>query len=194
MMTLTGADAFNIVLGLLVRLQTSIAYLHCWYHIAILGQTENALDGYIDFFKMLQYVDIMCNQAGELLGDSFTKFIDQYYDLILWMTMYFKRNHPEFYPNIDILLNRTINQVYNIDFSVEQSDNDSSSERIQNDTRNQFSKLYIDKEEQEEIDEQMSTFDIVKMVEPTRVKSPDIYDITMFTELLVNHSNFSNLL
>jgi hypothetical protein len=194
MMTLTGVDGFNIVMGLLVRLQISIAYLHCWYHIAILGQTENALDGYIDFFKMLQYVDIMCNQAGELLGSSFTKFVDQYYDLTLWMTMYFKRNHPAFYSNIDILLNRTINQVYDIDLSVDQSDNESNSEKIQTEAKNQVFKFYIDKEEQEEIDEQMSSFDIVQMVKPIISKTPDIYDITMFTELLINHPNLSSLL
>ena len=194
MLTISSVDSFNIFLGMIIRLQLSIAYVLCWYYTTQKIDKEKALAGYKDFLLMWQYIDLLCNQAGDLLSISYMKFIDQNFGLILWMGMYFKRNHPELFPNIDTLIHRCINQVYAIDMSIETSDNSSSPSEKNVSGRNQKPLIWYDEEELDEIDDQLSSFDLVNMVKPRRDRTPDVYEVSLLVDLLVNNENYQRLL
>lgn len=185
-------DMFNAVMGLAIRLQLSISYLICWYYTTQKIDKEKALSGYKDFFTLFLLIDFTCNQSGELLKEYYVKFIDMYFSQILWIGMYFKRNHPGFYPNLEVVLNRAMNQVYKIDLSEDKEDSSSTPTQKAFEKEKSLGK-FVDEEEQEEINEQLSSYDLVSMVQPHRNRHADVYENAMLIDLMINNPNYQNL-
>lgn len=191
MTTVGSVDGFIIALGLLVRIQYSIAYLVCWYYTTHEKDDFKALLGYKDFFSLIQYFDLMCNQSGGLLKHHYSKFIELYFSQFLWLIVYFKRNHPAI-PR-DVLLNRIIYQVFEFNLSIESNDASSNQSAKQSEFKSK-TKFWVEDEDNDEIDEQLNSFDMVSMVESTRKHNITIHESTMMIELLVRHLLFKGLL
>ena len=192
--TLSTSDSFNSVLGFLLRLQSWIAIILWWYHSRQSNDVEKALVGYKDLFMLIQYIDFACNQSGELLKSPFIKFIDQYFDNILWMSIYFKRNYPDVYQNIDIIINRSVQQVYSIDFSIEDEESESvQSQKVPAQRGRKPKSQKKSNEEDDEINEEMASFDMVPMIKSTGKRDPDIFEIAFLIDLMLNNPNYQGL-
>ena len=147
------------------------------------------MEGFLDYLKLIHNIDHMCNKASAIIGESYREFVQQYFELNFAILIFFKRNHPLVYPRIDILLTRIVKQVYDVDISPIPIENEEKI-RIQ---KNKNNKFWIDEDEHEEIEEQMSSFASLNMVRPTIVKIPDLYDLTKLTDLLLKHQNYQSL-
>ena len=141
-------------------------------------------EGFINYLKMLHYIDNMCNQSKVVIGDSYSAFVDQYFEINFSLWWYFMSNYPTLYPHINTLLWRQMKQVYGIDLS--QHDDEIKSDKT-TPNKQDSAKLWINQEETAEIDNNLQSMHQVPTVTPLRLKIPDLYDLTKIIGVIANH-------
>ncbi|CAI2365186.1 unnamed protein product [Moneuplotes crassus] len=188
-------NGFNVVLGMLIRLQLIIAYME-WY-IKLANSNDptskaskdpsldeiSRLQGFSDYLKMLHYIDHMCNQSTEIIGNSYPLFVDQYFSLNFPLIWYFMNNYPNLYPNMNTLLWRQMKQVYGIDMS---GYDDSSSDK-ETPIKQESEKFWINQKETKEIERNLQSMDQISTVSPARSRIPDLFDLTKILKIIIKH-------
>lgn len=159
-------------------------------------EVSQALDNYSDVFETLLMLDFAGNQSEGLLQSSYEKFLNLYFRDILWICTYFKQHSS----NIDyanMVLFRSINQVYGIDLSEsnsEEPNNEESNESCHKRGRKpKFFHKDNDDTPESEIKKELETYDAVKMNFTFVERSPSIHEVAILLDLIFSHPKYSSI-